>query len=492
MQYQSFPGTKGGSRSLQKLEALRLPSLKDKRFLDIGCNEGFFCGYAQFDGASQVVGIDQSEAAIEKAKQRFTAVDFRNQSWDELPKGSFDVIIMLSALHYATDQEAMIHKMMNKLNDDGVLVLEISIAPGAANEFIKVKRSIDERFFPTRTKLTSVLKDYAWKIVGHSVNQAGDPLQRYVVHIKPLKPYAFLFIQKPGSGKSTISRKLLAGSKIPLMSGDHLYQQIANKTQPVSEMLQQAVSEGFSTATIDKTTTKVFEMGLIKEVVDLWIECAGGFNDFAIDSYIPLPFQQELKDVLVAKGFFPVEMTWDQEGGLAPTGLTSRKVKQYDRFLKKSQKKYQNKTVIRFKKLLLKEMQQKIKWHLDSPVNGEWFVGDSPVKIAGWLVGLEEYCTEFSIYIDYMGGGEVVAPNRVRLDVVTAYRDKLNDKEQAYWNKTNSGFQISITADSILRGIELGVIFQGNKMPLAQISVKKPVNTVQTLLNRINGFSRKL
>jgi hypothetical protein len=50
-QYQSFPGVKGASESLAKLRALRLPSLQGKRFLDVGCNEGFFCGYARFDGA---------------------------------------------------------------------------------------------------------------------------------------------------------------------------------------------------------------------------------------------------------------------------------------------------------------------------------------------------------------------------------------------------------------------------------------------------------
>jgi hypothetical protein len=41
------PETKGVSDSLTKLARLRLPdSMAGKCFLDIGCNEGFFCGVA--------------------------------------------------------------------------------------------------------------------------------------------------------------------------------------------------------------------------------------------------------------------------------------------------------------------------------------------------------------------------------------------------------------------------------------------------------------
>ena len=55
-QYQSFPGVKGSSESLAKLRALRLPSLQDKRFLDVACTEGFFCAYARFDVSAEVCG----------------------------------------------------------------------------------------------------------------------------------------------------------------------------------------------------------------------------------------------------------------------------------------------------------------------------------------------------------------------------------------------------------------------------------------------------
>ena len=67
-QYQTFGDAKGGSRSAEKLKALRLSLLRNRHdetrplkglsVLDIGCNEGFFCGEALRQGARRVVGID--------------------------------------------------------------------------------------------------------------------------------------------------------------------------------------------------------------------------------------------------------------------------------------------------------------------------------------------------------------------------------------------------------------------------------------------------
>lgn len=57
--YQSFPDEPGDSGSFAKLATLAMPPLSGLSFLDVGCNEGFFCGYALFDAAVRVVGIDR-------------------------------------------------------------------------------------------------------------------------------------------------------------------------------------------------------------------------------------------------------------------------------------------------------------------------------------------------------------------------------------------------------------------------------------------------
>jgi trans-aconitate methyltransferase len=114
-QYQSFPDAVGDSRTLDKLKALRLPDLSGKSFLDVGCNEGFFCGFAGFQGAARVVGIDRSEAFLARARRRFTDCQFLAQGWETLPEERFDVILLASALHYAEDQPALIRALVERL-----------------------------------------------------------------------------------------------------------------------------------------------------------------------------------------------------------------------------------------------------------------------------------------------------------------------------------------------------------------------------------------
>ena len=52
MSYQSFPWQAGDSDSVGKLCSLFLPDLKGKRVLDVGCNTGFFCGWAAYKQAA--------------------------------------------------------------------------------------------------------------------------------------------------------------------------------------------------------------------------------------------------------------------------------------------------------------------------------------------------------------------------------------------------------------------------------------------------------
>jgi SAM-dependent methyltransferase len=187
-QYQSFPDAAGDSVSLEKLKALRLPPLAGRSFLDVGCNEGYFCGFALFAGASKVVGLDASELFIERARRRFTQASFQCQSWDNLPDAPFDVVLLASALHYAEDQAALLTRLVGALSDNGVLVLELGIAPGETNEWCEVERGIDSRWFPTWPTLMEILSPYEWKDIGPSVNQRGDPIPRRVIHVCRRRP----------------------------------------------------------------------------------------------------------------------------------------------------------------------------------------------------------------------------------------------------------------------------------------------------------------
>ena len=232
-QYQSFDDAKGGSKSTEKLKALALPQLKNRHsgaaplqglsVLDIGCNEGFFCGEALKQGARRVVGIDMNNGFLDRARKRFPEAEFRHGSWWDLPDEKFDVIFFLSAIHYEPRQRALLEKLAHHLTPTGTLVLECGAIAGVNNKsWQTVRRADGVRRYPTFPMLRlELLRGYAPRFMGESVLQSGDPIRRYVFHCQLRSPTALLV-----SGHSNIGKSMLAGDleerNIPILQTDKL------------------------------------------------------------------------------------------------------------------------------------------------------------------------------------------------------------------------------------------------------------------------------
>ncbi|KAF1715937.1 methyltransferase type 11 [Pseudoxanthomonas yeongjuensis] len=313
-QYQSFPDADGDSRTLDKLKALKLPDLAGLTFLDVGCNEGFFCGFAKFQGAQRVVGIDQSRGFIDRARRRFPDCEFYQQNWDSLPEGQFDVILLASALHYADDQAALVGRLVERLSPDGVLVLELGIVSKKESEWVKVERGIDQRYFPTMAKLTEVLAPFAWKWMGPSVSQSGDPIARHVLHISRRRPIAYLLLQPPGYGKSSISTRLFVPAGVPVISGDQQISLVAQGKKSVSQALHEVINRDYSPFHLDQTLQRVFDQGAGSELIGLCIEEAGSARDLALDMYVPVEHHATVEKAFSEKAYLPVLMLWDRVG----------------------------------------------------------------------------------------------------------------------------------------------------------------------------------
>lgn len=470
MQYQSFPDVKGGSNSLDKLSALRLPPLAGKSFLDVGCNEGFFCGFALFEGASHIVGLDRSAQAIRRATARFPGVSFVQSSWDTLPEGQFDIITLLSALHYAEDQEALIHALMGKLTETGVLVLEIGMAPGTENAWVSVKRSIDERVFPTRAKLGSVLAKYAWKVMGHSVNQAGDPLQRYVVHVRHKQPFVYLLLDDPGSGKTTLARHLFAPRKIPVVSGDKIYQRIATgQLKGVPSGIQELVEREFTTARIDKVTRQLFDAGFAADLVALWTRQVK-YRDFALDTYVPEEWRPVVAEEFQILGFYPVAMNLPTKP-LPPARTSIVRAKEYHEFLTKHAPAPQGPTVVIHRSKPAKNTPP-LRWHLDSPQDGERMDdSDGQLRVSGWLVSTTE--PQGAITIRLITANKEVACrplSRKRPDVLKAVFGA-TEAAPAYWQEKPCGFQLQASVEQLRQGLALYAEVDGENFELARLEL---------------------
>ncbi len=191
LSYQSAPAVSGGSYTENKLKALQLPPLAGKRFLDLGCNAGFYCGQALQQGAKRVVGVDLDAKVIQKAREMHPCAEFFDGGWDRFPAGEFDVIICLSAIHYASDPIRLVDEVRSHLSPDGVFVLEGGLVnaddAGGTDILIPSWRQVGDRcrHLSRGYVANHLLRSFTWSIVGKSEKRGGDPVPRVVIHAAP-------------------------------------------------------------------------------------------------------------------------------------------------------------------------------------------------------------------------------------------------------------------------------------------------------------------
>jgi SAM-dependent methyltransferase len=102
-----------------------------RRILEIGCGEGLLPDRIGPGRYAEFVGLDISEAAIERASARehenatFVAADAATF----VPETSFDVIVFHEVLEYFEDPIGLVRRYDRWLADDGVLVVSQYDAP---------------------------------------------------------------------------------------------------------------------------------------------------------------------------------------------------------------------------------------------------------------------------------------------------------------------------------------------------------------------------
>lgn len=265
MAYQTFKNQKGDSDSSGKLNALNLPDLKGKKFLDIGCNEGFFCIEAKKRGATRIVGIDKNPNFIELAKKRDPDIDFRVQDWDNLPNEKFDIVLLLSAMHYVKDKQKLFDDIYKIISEDGTLILECGVAAGSGN-YIETKRAIDSVLHPTRNFLiNTLLKKYSVRDWGNSVKQTGDPVNRKIFHCKKYKPMVMVISGRSGDGKTMLAREF-GINNIPTISSDDVICKLSIANN--EDRLHRFLRENLNFERIDLCYEALVKNGLYSDFVE--------------------------------------------------------------------------------------------------------------------------------------------------------------------------------------------------------------------------------
>jgi SAM-dependent methyltransferase len=123
--YTQIPRSKSGLSAVFEWPAFErlLPSLQDKRVLDLGCGLGYFAREARARGASQVIGVDLSERMLQQASTATNdpAITYLHKSLEtyEPEAATFDLVVSSLALHYIADYASVVRRVATSLVPGG-------------------------------------------------------------------------------------------------------------------------------------------------------------------------------------------------------------------------------------------------------------------------------------------------------------------------------------------------------------------------------------
>lgn len=101
--------------------------VQGKKVLDLGCGCGYGSDYLAKHGAVEVIGIDNSEEAIEFSRSNYSARNLHFEVQDaasiRYSSSSFDVIVAFELIEHLRDYEKMLLEVKRVLRREGVLVI---------------------------------------------------------------------------------------------------------------------------------------------------------------------------------------------------------------------------------------------------------------------------------------------------------------------------------------------------------------------------------
>ena len=102
----------------------KIPNLKNKHVLCVGCGTGEECEYIKNLGAHKVIGMDISKGEIEVATKSFPDLNFHIMDSEKIDfeQKTFDFIYSNLVFHYLSDWSISLQKIHNVLKKDGTFL----------------------------------------------------------------------------------------------------------------------------------------------------------------------------------------------------------------------------------------------------------------------------------------------------------------------------------------------------------------------------------
>ena len=171
-------------KAYKQMYSLIYPVVRHKQVLELATGTGLIAKHI-VRSADHIEAIDASQEMIEQAKQgvKSAKLYFSVQDMFHLPYAdqSFDVVIVVNALHIVPEPEKALSEIRRVLKDDGVLVAPTFTH--ADNAFFGKVKAFFMRLagFPLHSKWTSheylaFLRENGWTVQKSTVLKASFPL----------------------------------------------------------------------------------------------------------------------------------------------------------------------------------------------------------------------------------------------------------------------------------------------------------------------------
>ena len=171
-------------KAYKQMYTLIYPVVRHKQVLELATGTGLIAKHI-VRSADHIEATDASQEMIEQAKQgvKSTKLHFSVQDMFHLPYAdqSFDVVIVVNALHIVPEPEKALSEIRRVLKDDGVLVAPTFTH--ADNAFFGNVKAFFMKLagFPLHSKWTSadylsVLRENGWTVQKSTVLKASFPL----------------------------------------------------------------------------------------------------------------------------------------------------------------------------------------------------------------------------------------------------------------------------------------------------------------------------
>ena len=171
-------------KAYKQMYSLIYPVVRHKQVLELATGTGLIAKHI-VRSADHIEATDASQEMIEQAKQgvKSTKLYFSVQDMFHLPYAdqSFDVVIVVNALHIVPEPEKALSEIRRVLKDDGVLVAPTFTH--ADNAFFGKGKAFFMKLagFPLHSKWTSheylvFLRENGWTVQKSTVLKASFPL----------------------------------------------------------------------------------------------------------------------------------------------------------------------------------------------------------------------------------------------------------------------------------------------------------------------------